>query len=97
MFTTRHAEDHYRLRMHRARSVELTGDELVEVRAAQRTFEGAYVRTSLSQFSFALVVLKIFALDLVILSLTFDFFFVVDFLDGLGLALLGFGSCAHSR
>jgi uncharacterized membrane protein YidH (DUF202 family) len=48
------------LRLHRARSVDLTNDELVEVRAAQRTFEGAYVRTSLSQFSFALVVLKIF-------------------------------------
>lgn len=38
----------------------LTDAELVELRAAQRTFEGAYVRTSLSQFSFALVVLKIF-------------------------------------
>jgi len=46
--------------MHRARSVDLTNEELVEIRAAQRTFEGAYVRTSLSQFSFALVVLKIF-------------------------------------
>ncbi len=33
---------------------------LVEVRAAQRTFEGAYMRTALSQFSFALIVLKIF-------------------------------------
>ena len=32
----------------------------MEVRAAQRTFEGAYKRTALSQFSFALVVLKIF-------------------------------------
>jgi hypothetical protein len=30
------------------------------MRAAQRTFEGAYTRTALSQFSFALVVLKIF-------------------------------------
>jgi len=48
------------LRLHRARSVELTSDELVEIRAAQRTFEGAYIRTSLGQFSFALVVLKIF-------------------------------------
>lgn len=38
----------------------LTPGELVEIRAAQRTFEGAYIRTSLSQFSFALVVLKIF-------------------------------------
>ena len=46
--------------MHRARSVILTDDELVEVRALQRTFEGAYMRTALSQFSFALVVLKIF-------------------------------------
>lgn len=36
---------------------------MVEVRAAQRTFEGAYVRTALSQFSFALVVLKIFTAE----------------------------------
>ncbi|KIW68029.1 hypothetical protein PV04_04002 [Phialophora macrospora] len=60
MFSSRHPEDHFRLRMHRARSVELTNDELVEIRAAQRTFEGAYVRTALSQLSFSLVVLKIF-------------------------------------
>jgi len=60
MFEGRHAADRYRLRLHRARSVELTSDELVEIRAAQRTFEGAYIRTALSQFSFALVVLKIF-------------------------------------
>ena len=56
----RRAADRYRLRMHRARTVSLTNDEIVEVRAAQRTFEGAYIRTALSQFSFALVVLKIF-------------------------------------
>ncbi|KAL2002893.1 hypothetical protein VTN02DRAFT_5610 [Thermoascus thermophilus] len=46
--------------MHRARSVTLTQDEIVEVRAAQRTFEGAYIRTALSQFSFALIILKVF-------------------------------------
>ncbi|BDD58066.1 hypothetical protein MPDQ_005315 [Monascus purpureus] len=56
----RRAADRYRLRMHRARSVALTAEEMVEVRAAQRTFEGAYVRTALSQFSFALIVLRIF-------------------------------------
>ncbi|EEQ90601.1 hypothetical protein RJZ56_004930 [Blastomyces dermatitidis] len=56
----RRAADRYRLRLHRARSVVLTQEELVEVRAAQRTFEGAYIRTSLSQFSFALIILKIF-------------------------------------
>lgn len=46
--------------MHRARTVALTNDEIVEVRAAQRTFEGAYIRTALAQFSFALIILKIF-------------------------------------
>ncbi|KAK1600023.1 uncharacterized protein LY79DRAFT_664417 [Colletotrichum navitas] len=34
--------------------------QLVEIRAVQRTFEGAYMRTALSQFSFALIILKIF-------------------------------------
>ncbi|KAI1481964.1 hypothetical protein K445DRAFT_320773 [Daldinia sp. EC12] len=53
-------EDRLHLRMHRARSVVLTTQELVEIRAAQRTFEGAYMRTALSQFSFALIILKIF-------------------------------------
>lgn len=46
--------------MHRARSLVLTSDELIEIRAAQRTFEGAYVRTAIGQFSFSLVILKIF-------------------------------------
>jgi uncharacterized membrane protein YidH (DUF202 family) len=41
----------------------LTPAELTEIRAAQRTFEGAYVRTALGQFSFALVVLKIFTAE----------------------------------
>ncbi|KAH9891395.1 hypothetical protein F4778DRAFT_751434 [Xylariomycetidae sp. FL2044] len=54
------AEDRLHLRRHRARSVVLTTQELVEIRAAQRTFEGAYMRTALSQFSFALIILKIF-------------------------------------
>lgn len=58
-----HPEDRLHLRTHRARSVVLTAQELVEIRAAQRTFEGAYVRTALGQFSFALVVLKIFTAE----------------------------------
>ncbi|KAM7184904.1 hypothetical protein V8F33_012725 [Rhypophila sp. PSN 637] len=53
-------EDRLHLRLHRARSVILTSEELVEIRAAQRTFEGAYMRTALGQFSFALIILKIF-------------------------------------
>lgn len=59
----RHAGDRYHLRLHRARSVILTSSELVEIRAAQRTFEGAYIRTAIGQFSFALVVLKIFTAE----------------------------------
>ncbi|CAO2648661.1 Nn.00g079280.m01.CDS01 [Neocucurbitaria sp. VM-36] len=59
----RHVADRYRLRMHRARSVVLTQSELVEIRAAQRTFEGAYMRTAIGQFSFALIVLKIFTAE----------------------------------
>ncbi|KAK3947499.1 hypothetical protein QBC32DRAFT_270691 [Pseudoneurospora amorphoporcata] len=58
-----HPEDRLHLRLHRARSVILTSQELVEIRAAQRTFEGAYMRTALSQFSFALIILKIFTSD----------------------------------
>ena len=56
-------EDRYTLRLHRARSVVLTSGELVEIRAAQRTFEGAYIRTAIGQFSFALIVLKIFTAE----------------------------------
>lgn len=59
----RHAADRYRLRLHRARSAVLTSDEMVEMRAAQRTFEGAYIRTALSSFSFALIVLKVFTAE----------------------------------
>ncbi|KAF7560866.1 hypothetical protein G7046_g3284 [Stylonectria norvegica] len=55
-----HPEEHLHLRLHRARSVVLTPQELVEIRAAQRTFEGAYIRTALGQFSFALIILKVF-------------------------------------
>lgn len=39
---------------------DLLPTRLTEIRAAQRTFEGAYMRTALSQFSFALIILKIF-------------------------------------
>ncbi|KAM0462993.1 hypothetical protein ACHAPV_003118 [Trichoderma viride] len=55
-----HPEESMHLRLHRARSVVLTSDELVEIRAAQRTFEGAYMRTALGLFSFSLVILKVF-------------------------------------
>ncbi|RKF63474.1 hypothetical protein OnM2_025115 [Erysiphe neolycopersici] len=58
-----HSDENFRLRQHRACSVTLTPEELVDIRAAQRTFEGAYVRTALGQFTFALVILKIFSVE----------------------------------
>lgn len=69
--------------MHRARTVELTQDEIVEVRAAQRTFEGAYVRTGLSQFSFALVVLRIFTKEFYSIGALFAVY-------GTGVLMIGF-------
>jgi uncharacterized membrane protein YidH (DUF202 family) len=79
----RRAADRYHLRLHRARSVVLTPSELVEVRAAQRTFEGAYVRTSLGQFSFALIVLKIFTAEFYSIGALFAVY-------GLGVLFVGF-------
>lgn len=39
----------------------LPRDQKLDVRATQRTFEGAYIRTALGQLSFALIILKIFS------------------------------------
>ncbi|KAH9882726.1 hypothetical protein J1614_000091 [Plenodomus biglobosus] len=59
----RHPSNTLHLRTHRAHSVILSPAELVEIRAAQRTFEGAYIRTAIGQFSFSLIVLKIFTAE----------------------------------
>jgi len=80
MFGARHAADNLRLRFHRARSVDLTANELDDVRSAQRTFEGAYVRTSLSQFSFSLAVLKVFTSEFYSIGALFAAYGAVVFL-----------------
>ncbi|KAH8920391.1 hypothetical protein BT69DRAFT_1299439 [Atractiella rhizophila] len=36
-------------------------DELTELRARERTFDGAYIRTALGNITYALVILKIFS------------------------------------
>uniref|UniRef100_U9SWZ0 DUF202 domain-containing protein n=1 Tax=Rhizophagus irregularis (strain DAOM 181602 / DAOM 197198 / MUCL 43194) TaxID=747089 RepID=U9SWZ0_RHIID len=48
---------------YRLDSSQLTNAEIVELRARQRTFEGAYGRTCLSSFGFALIILRIFDED----------------------------------
>ncbi|TDL14686.1 hypothetical protein BD410DRAFT_796287 [Rickenella mellea] len=51
----------HRYRGHRADSfVPIDVNELVELRARQRTFEGAYARTALGNLGYSLAVLKLF-------------------------------------
>ncbi|RPA84246.1 hypothetical protein BJ508DRAFT_304061 [Ascobolus immersus RN42] len=54
---------HRRRKKHkkRVRPPPPSPEELLELRAAHRTFEGAYFRTAVSQLSFSLVILKIFS------------------------------------
>lgn len=51
----------HRLRHRNSTFHHLPRDQKLDVRATQRTFEGAYIRTALGQLSFALVILKIFS------------------------------------
>ncbi|RIA95952.1 hypothetical protein C1645_756440 [Glomus cerebriforme] len=52
-------------------SLSLNDSELVEIRARQRTFEGAYWRTCLSSFGFALIILRIFEKEFFSIGLIF--------------------------
>ncbi|KAI8099224.1 uncharacterized protein BX664DRAFT_320724 [Halteromyces radiatus] len=67
------------VRGHRRQSVLLTESELQDLRARQRTFEGAYWRTSLAAFSTGLLILKVFTREFYKIGITFFVF---------GLALL---------
>ncbi|KAI8059590.1 hypothetical protein BC940DRAFT_313477 [Gongronella butleri] len=67
------------VRGHRRASVFLTESELQDLRARQRTFEGAYWRTSLAAFSTGLLILKVFTREFYKIGITFFAF---------GLALL---------
>ena len=50
-----------RFRGHRANSFQpVDNAELVELRARQRTFDGAYARTALGQLCYAIVILRLF-------------------------------------
>ncbi|KAG0028037.1 hypothetical protein BGZ81_005077 [Podila clonocystis] len=51
---------HHLYRGHRARSLNITEEELVEVRARERTFDGAYWRTAMKAFSMGMIILRLF-------------------------------------
>ncbi|GBC30394.2 hypothetical protein GLOIN_2v1606190 [Rhizophagus irregularis DAOM 181602=DAOM 197198] len=59
-------------RSRRLQSLSLSDAELVEIRGKnQKTFEGAYWRTCLSSFGFALIILRIFEKDFYGIGLVF--------------------------
>ena len=49
----------------------LSNDDKLDIRAAQRTFQGSYYRTALGQLGFALVVLKLFNYEFLAVGSTF--------------------------
>ncbi|KAI7882076.1 hypothetical protein K492DRAFT_160936 [Lichtheimia hyalospora FSU 10163] len=62
------------VRGHREQSVLLTQTELQDLRARQRTFEGAYWRTALAAFSTGLLILKVFTREFYKIGITFFVF-----------------------
>ncbi|KAI9006662.1 hypothetical protein CLU79DRAFT_779621 [Phycomyces nitens] len=62
------------VRGHRRESVLLTLSELQDLRARQRTFEGAYWRTALAAFSTGLLILKVFSREFYKIGITFFVF-----------------------
>ncbi|KAG5363881.1 hypothetical protein CJU89_3068 [Yarrowia sp. B02] len=50
---------------------DLNKDEKLDVRAMQRTFEGAYYRSAMGQLGFALLVLKVFSVKFMPVGTTF--------------------------
>ncbi|KAI7815853.1 hypothetical protein BC939DRAFT_404671 [Gamsiella multidivaricata] len=72
---------HHRLyRGHRAKSLNITEEELVEIRGAERTFDGAYWRTALKAFSMGMIIIRLFTNTFYKIGIIFVVF---------GMALLG--------
>ncbi|KAK3810026.1 MAG: hypothetical protein J3Q66DRAFT_351910 [Benniella sp.] len=71
---------HRLYRGHRARSLNITEEELVEIRARERTFDGAYWRTAMKAFSMGLIVIRLFSDAFYKIGIVFVVF---------GMALLG--------
>ncbi|KAG2173700.1 hypothetical protein INT43_005120 [Umbelopsis isabellina] len=72
------------IRGHRKQSLLLSDEELLEIRARQRTFEGAYWRTSIAAVSMGLLIVKVFTKAFYKIGITFFVFGLVM----LGIAVL---------
>ncbi|EGX51598.1 hypothetical protein TWF173_003537 [Orbilia oligospora] len=68
--------------------LNLSQEELVEIRASQRTFEGAYFRTSISLFTFSLIILKVF---------TFEFYPIGALFAGYGAVIMAISAYRRSE
>ncbi|KAK4051519.1 hypothetical protein OIO90_004733 [Microbotryomycetes sp. JL221] len=70
-------------RGHRRQSwVEQDTDWLVELRARQRTFDGAYIRTAMGNFGYALLILKVFTAEFARIGLLYVILAVILLLVG---------------
>ncbi|KAK4049953.1 hypothetical protein OIV83_003777 [Microbotryomycetes sp. JL201] len=70
-------------RGHRRNSwVEQDTDWLVELRARQRTFDGAYIRTGIANFGYALLILKVFTAEFARIGLLYVILAVLLLLIG---------------
>ncbi|GJJ67830.1 hypothetical protein EMPS_00176 [Entomortierella parvispora] len=75
-----HPHKHRLYRGHRAKSLNITEEELVEIRARERTFDGAYWRTAMKSFSMGMLILRLFTRSFYKVGLLFVVF---------GMAMLG--------
>ncbi|KAG0292201.1 hypothetical protein BGZ96_004435 [Linnemannia gamsii] len=73
-------QKHRLYRGHRARSLNITEEELVEIRARERTFDGAYWRTAMKSFSMGMIIIRLF---------TQSFFKIGIIFVAFGMAMLG--------
>ncbi|GMM50348.1 hypothetical protein DASB73_013060 [Starmerella bacillaris] len=53
--------------------MEYSRVEQQELNASQRTFEGAYLRTALSKFSFGMLVLRVFTAEFLAIGVVYTF------------------------
>ncbi|KAF9953014.1 hypothetical protein BGZ72_005765 [Mortierella alpina] len=72
--------NHRLYRGHRAKSLNITEEELVEIRARERTFDGAYWRTAMKAFSMGMIIVRLFTKSFYKIGIIFVAF---------GMAMLG--------
>ncbi|ANZ75323.1 BA75_02480T0 [Komagataella pastoris] len=60
-----------------------TKDQKLDVRAHQRTYEGAYLRSSIGALSFSIIVIKIFSKEFIVIGIIFTIYGLLLFIVSL--------------